>query len=63
MPLEIVPAAELGHEISVRSPIVGWRVNEERYTAVPLLADGSEGPTIDLRPLLARLKVACPADR
>jgi hypothetical protein len=34
MPLEIVPAAELGHEkISVRSPIVGWRVEQERYVA------------------------------
>jgi hypothetical protein len=54
--MPLIPAAELGHEFSVRSPIVGWRVVEERYEAVPLLADGSEGPTIDLRPLLARMK-------
>jgi hypothetical protein len=57
MPLEILPAAELGHEISVHSAIVGWRVDQERYVAVPLLADGSEGPTVDLRPLLARFKI------
>jgi hypothetical protein len=58
MPLEeIVPAAELGGEISVRSPIVGWRLDQERYEAIPLLADGGEGPTVDLRPLLARIRV------
>jgi hypothetical protein len=56
MPLEIVSAAELGSEISVPGPIVGWSIDQERYVAVPLLADGSEGPTVDLRPLLARFK-------
>jgi hypothetical protein len=56
-PFEIVPAAELGGEIAVRSAVVGWRVDQERYVAVPLLADGSEGAAIDLRPFFARFKV------
>ena len=43
MPLEIVPVAD-GDEISPCSPIVGWRVDQERYEAIPLLADGNEGP-------------------
>ena len=35
-----------------RAPrISSWRLDRERYMAVPVLTDGSEGPTLELRAL------------
>lgn len=31
--------------------IKSWQINWERYQATPLMSDGSEGPTLELRPL------------
>jgi hypothetical protein len=31
-----------------------WRVAPETYTAIPIMADGSEGPPLELRPLFER---------
>jgi hypothetical protein len=31
--------------------ILGWRIDSERYCAMPLLSDGTEGPPLELRPL------------
>jgi len=34
-----------------RPSIDNWRIDPERYRATPLMSDGSEGPTLELRPL------------
>jgi hypothetical protein len=31
--------------------ILAWQIDPERYRATPLMSDGSEGPTLELRPL------------
>jgi hypothetical protein len=31
--------------------ILSWRIDPERYRATPLMSDGREGPTLELRPL------------
>jgi hypothetical protein len=31
--------------------IVGWKIDRERYVATPVMADGSEGPPLELRGL------------
>jgi hypothetical protein len=42
---EIGPRGEPG--VSLR----GWKLDQESYTAVPILSDGREGPLLQLRPL------------
>src|SRR5258708_26923296 len=29
--------------------IVGWKIDPERYVAMPVMSDGSDGPPLDLR--------------
>jgi hypothetical protein len=31
--------------------IVGWQIDRESYSALPILSDGTEGPRLELRPL------------
>jgi hypothetical protein len=55
----IIPAAEFGHDnISLRAPIVGWRIDKDAMLAYPQLADGSEGPAFDLVPMVERFNRA-----
>jgi hypothetical protein len=35
----------------LRAQIVGWKVDHERYRAVPFYSDGKPGPAIELRDL------------
>lgn len=44
--------------VRLRAPLVGWRVDEKHLVAYAQLADGSEGPQIDLVPLLAFMERA-----
>jgi hypothetical protein len=39
------PAGPMGPAIK------SWQIDWERYQATPLMSDGSEGPTLELRPL------------
>ena len=32
--------------------ILGWKIDRERYVAMPVMSDGSEGPALELRELL-----------
>jgi hypothetical protein len=42
-------------ERGVAAPTIKyWRVAPETYTAIPIMADGSEGPPLELRPLFER---------
>jgi hypothetical protein len=35
-------------------PITAWKIDHERYRAVPFLSDGKPGPAIELRDLFAQ---------
>jgi hypothetical protein len=45
------PCGERGLPGQAGPTIVGWRIDGERYRATPLMSDGREGPTLELRPL------------
>jgi hypothetical protein len=36
--------------------LVGWRIERAAYRAVPVLADGKEGPPLDLRELFEQFQ-------
>ena len=45
---------ERGLPGQVGPKILGWRIAPERYRATPVMSDGSEGPTLELRALFAQ---------
>jgi hypothetical protein len=42
------PRGERGHDAPV---IRSWELNREQYTAIPIMSDGTKGPTLELRAL------------
>ena len=45
------PRGERGLPGQAGPTILNWRIDPERYRAMPLMSDGREGPTLELRPL------------
>jgi hypothetical protein len=45
------PRGEHGPTGQAGSAVKSWQIDWERYQATPLMSDGSEGPTLELRPL------------
>jgi hypothetical protein len=45
------PRGERGLPGQARLTFLSWQIDPERYRATPLMSDGSEGPTLELRPL------------